>query len=191
MEELYRLVEDLQSGDDTRAHAAIRKISAYGPRVLPLLERLLTSPVGDIRWWATWAVSEVRDPKAPELLRTMLKDPDDAVRECAALALRQQPSKQAVPDLIDCLKSEDQTLAHLAAAALVAAGPEAVKPLIEVLNDGPIQARLQAVRALAQIGDVQSIPALFEALNKDSALLEYWASEGLDRMGVGQTFFKT
>lgn len=191
MEELNRLVEDLQSGDDSRAHAAIRKISAYGPRVLPMLEQMLASPVSDIRWWATWAVSEVHDPKTAGLLQRMLKDPVVTVRECAALALRQQPSKEAVPDLIDCLKSDDQTLAHLAAAALVASGADAVNPLIEVLKNGPQQAKLHAVRALAQIGDVHSIPALFEALNKDSALLEYWASEGLDRMGVGESFFKT
>jgi hypothetical protein len=43
---------------------------------------------------------------------------------------------------------------------------------------------------LAQIGDPRSIPALFTALDEDSALMEYWASEGLEKMGVGIVFFE-
>jgi hypothetical protein len=34
------------------------------------------------------------------------------------------------------------------------------------------------------IGDTRAVPGLFEAL-EGSALQEYWAEEGLERMGVG------
>lgn len=191
MEDLERLVQDLKSGEDTRAEAAIKKIAAYGPRAVPHLKKMLTSPESDTRWWATWAISEVRDPKTTPILRKMLKDPDVAVRQCAALALRQQPSKEAVPDLIEALKSDDKTLAHLAAAALVAVGSEATQPLLTLLENGPQNARLQGIRALALIGDTRSIPALFNVLQQDSTLMEYWASEGLDRMGAGMSLFQT
>jgi HEAT repeat protein len=50
-------------------------------------------------------------------------------------------------------------------------------------------ARIQAARALALIGDTRAIPELFNALDGDSALLEYWAGEGLEKMGVGMVFF--
>jgi HEAT repeat protein len=50
--------------------------------------------------------------------------------------------------------------------------------------------RLEAVRALAKIGDDCAIPALCEALDDNSALIEYWASEGLEKMGVGMVFYK-
>jgi NADPH-dependent ferric siderophore reductase len=46
------------------------------------------------------------------------------------------------------------------------------------------------MRVLALVGDKSSIPALFEALDSDSMLIEYWANEGLERMGVGMVFFK-
>jgi len=49
---------------------------------------------------------------------------------------------------------------------------------------------VEAVRALAKIGDQRAIPALFEALDDNSALIEYWASEGLEKMGVGMVFYK-
>ena len=43
---------------------------------------------------------------------------------------------------------------------------------------------------LAKIGDERAIPVLFEALDDSSALIEYWASEGLEKMGVGMVFYK-
>jgi HEAT repeat protein len=49
---------------------------------------------------------------------------------------------------------------------------------------------MEAMRALALIGDQRSIPLLFEALDSDSMLMEYWANEGLERMGVGMIFYK-
>ena len=39
------------------------------------------------------------------------------------------------------------------------------------------------------IGDTRAIPELYKMLDSDSALLEYWASDGLERMGVGMVFF--
>jgi HEAT repeat protein len=81
-------------------------------------------------------------------------------------------------------------LTRLAVDALVSIGAEAVQPLIDILNHGKQRARLGAIQALARIGDTRSIPALFEALTADSAFMQYWANEGLEKMGVGMSFFK-
>ena len=94
------------------------------------------------------------------------------------------------PDLIALLNDEDRLLARLAADALIAIGGQAVGGLVEAMRTGAPSARLEAVRALARIGDPRAIPALFETLGGDSALLEHWASRGLERMGVGMLFFK-
>ena len=48
--------------------------------------------------------------------------------------------------------------------------------------------RIEAARALAFIGDSRAIPYLFQLLNEDSMILDYWANEGLDRMGVGMIY---
>jgi HEAT repeat protein len=124
-------------------------------------------------------------------------DPDAGVRQCAALGLRQQPDAQAVPSLVEALHDRDPLVARLAGEALAAAGEQAVPRLIEVLqhdsqalaNAGP-HARREAARALAAIGDPRAVPALYEVLDDDSALLVYWAEQGLERMGVGMAFFK-
>jgi HEAT repeat protein len=117
-------------------------------------------------------------------------DEEVTVRQCAALGLQRQPHEQAIPALIAALSSGDYLLSNLAGDALIAVGTPAVPALLEVMQDGVQASRLIAARALAMIGDHRSIPALFEALSEDSVMIEYWANEGLERMGVGMTFFK-
>jgi HEAT repeat protein len=91
-----------------------------------------------------------------------------------------------VKALSDC----DRLVAGLAADALAEIGEAAVPALIDVVQDGSHPARLEAVRALAAIGDPRAIPVLFAALDSDSALMEYWANQGLEHLGVGMVFFE-
>jgi HEAT repeat protein len=88
------------------------------------------------------------------------------------------------------LADKDALTRRLAGDALVAIGSEAVPQLMQTMQRRDHLVRLEAVRALAKIGDQRSIQALFEALEDSSALIEYWASEGLEKMGVGMVFFK-
>lgn len=184
------LLNQLTSGDDQRAEAAALALAELGPQVLPALQDLLHSPDPDARWWANRILAELDSPQAASLLIESLQDTDIAVRQCAALALSYRPQEAAVAQLIVALDNTDHLLARLAADALVAAGAMAVPALLEVMQTGKQAARLEAVRALALISDTRAIPTLFTALDEDSALIEYWADEGLQRMGVGMTFFK-
>jgi HEAT repeat protein len=111
------------------------------------------------------------------------------VGQCAALALRYQADPDAIPTLIQALSLPDRLMARLAADALIATGEESVPALIEVMQNNSQPARLEAARALGEIGDPRAIPALFNALGDDSAILEHWAGEGLEKMGVGMVFF--
>jgi HEAT repeat protein len=180
----------LLCGDDDKAEAAAQQLASRGASALPALEQLLGSTDADARWWALRTLAEIDDSRVPLLLQSSLHDPNPAVRQCAALALRQHPYPQAIPDLVECLGVSDRLLAHLAADALIAAGPEAVPALLEVMQNGSQAARLKAVRALALIEDQRAIPVLFRALDDQSALVSHWADEGLQRMGVGMSFFK-
>jgi HEAT repeat protein len=210
---LHRYISDLTSGDDQRAEAAAQALAQKDPsQVIPALLNILSmkgathqdqvhrawsasdapsvDPSVDHRWWALRALAEISHPKISSILAQSLSDPDPAVRQCAALGLRTHPDPQAIPPLIAALNDPDSLNASLAADALEAIGAEAVPALLEVLQSGPQAARLKAVRALATIGDTRSIPALYAALDEDSAWMEYWAAEGLERMGVGMVFFK-
>ena len=115
---------------------------------------------------------------------------DKGVKWCAGLALRNHPSEKAAPVLVNMLSDEDALTRRLVGDALVAIGSPVVPQLLLTLQSGTHLARLEAVRALAKIGDEQAIPALFDALDDSSALIEHWANEGLEKMGVGMVFYK-
>lgn len=123
----------------------------------------------------------------PELI-TALGEPDPGVRACALYALGSRP--ESIPALAGCLADSSQFIARTAADALQRIGQPAVPALIEALKDQNAQVRGLAARALAHIKDTASIPALFSALEDESAFVQYWADEGLERMGVGQVYFK-
>lgn len=195
---LHELLLELISGDDQRAEAAASSLGVYGEDALSGLRPLLDSSQADFRWWAVRALAEIPGGGAIPLLIQALSDEDPQVCQCAALGLSKQPSlldgrlaERVVPALIKSMSSKDALLARLAANALASIGAAAVPALLDLLvQPSPQPVRLEAARALALIGDTRAIPALFEALDEDSALMEYWANEGLERMGVGMVFFQ-
>jgi HEAT repeat protein len=184
-------VAELSSGDDERAERASIELSEHGPTAIEALKPLLQSDVANDRWWATRALATFSDPAAGELLLNMLDDADLGVCHCAALSLSQHPRPSAIPKLIATLASEEMLLARLAGDALVANGAKAVQPLIAGLDSLPPNGRIEAARALALIADNRAIPALFTFLDSDSIALQHWANEGLDKMGLGMSFFKS
>jgi HEAT repeat protein len=179
--------------DDELAEATAEKLTTLpeerASQALQELSCLIASPEASNRWWGVRGISSLTVDQAAASLVRSLDDENPSVRQCAALGLRTHPNVQAIPVLINALSDEDRLAARLASDALVSIGEPAVPPLLEVVNNGDRFARLEAVRALASIGDQRSIPALFTALDDDSALVEYWANEGLERMGVGMKLF--
>lgn len=191
MSTLAALLADLKSGNAARAEPAAAALPAHGEAGLAALTALLKDSDPETRWWAVRSLAGFLHPEAGELLSAALADSDGGVQQCAALALSQRPDAGAVPALVSMLASQDSLLARLAGDALVAHSAAAVEPLAAALQDRQAQsARVEAARALALIGDTRAIPALFALLDSDSALLEHWASEGLQKMGVGMAFFK-
>jgi HEAT repeat protein len=184
------VLDELSCGEDERAEAALAQLAAWGPEVVEILQERLFNPDPDVRWWAVRGLAEVPDERVPGLLAKALADPDSGVRWCAGLALRQHPSEIAAATLASLLSDQVALTRRLAGDALVAIGSPVVPLLLEALQTGQGLARLEAVRALAKIGDESSIQALFDALDDSSALVAYWANEGLEKMGVGMVFYQ-
>jgi HEAT repeat protein len=81
-------------------------------------------------------------------------------------------------------------VASLAVHALVKIGSASVPALIEVVKNAPQSARIQALRALAEIRDHRAIPIMMKVMEEDSALLQHWAKEGLDRLGLDMVYIR-
>jgi HEAT repeat protein len=161
-----------------------------GEPALAALREALDSAQADRRWWALRALAEIDFPQVPEWLAGHLPDPEPAVRHCAVLGLIRHPYPPAIPELCALLGDKDRQLAGLARQALTACGGEAVPALLRAAQNADAGARLQAYRALAEISDPLAIPIFFKALQEgDSALIEHWSEYGLEKLGLGMTFF--
>lgn len=190
MSDLESLLNELACGRDERAEQAASALAALGEQALPGLLALAQDLDDDTRWWALRSLAEIESPGAAQQLAAALDDPNPEIRQCAAAGLARQPNPLATTRLLILLRDPDRLLARLAGDALIASGDNAVPGLIEVLASDQPAARIEAARALALIGDSRAIGPLFEAWQDGSTLVQHWAEQGLDRMGVGMQFFK-
>lgn len=204
--DLPTFLGELTSGDDERAERAVAQLAASplssDDALCDALQGLLSSPSAaapggeDLRWWALRALAELSHPQVSSTLSLYLTDPQPDVRQCAALGLRKRADPQTIPALITALSDlnpgfkEHSLTATLAADTLIVIGSSAVPALLDVMQHGEAQARREAARALALIGDPRAAPALCQALDDDSATVAYWANEGLERMGIGTILLK-
>ncbi|GAB4528144.1 MAG: hypothetical protein Fur0018_14080 [Anaerolineales bacterium] len=195
---LRSLVDAVLQRDEAAAEryaADLLQASAAAPELfIPLLD----APSPDLRWWGARLLGETYQTSAFDALLRALRDSSTDVQQCAALGLRhhalcgldETQGARAVAALLPLLDAEDHLLRSLAGHALSALGAPAVPALLETLRHGTPAARLTAMRALAEIGDPRAIPAMFQAISEEeTALIQHWAEQGLEKMGVGMTFF--
>jgi HEAT repeat protein len=186
---LQNLLDDLVGGDETRAENAVTALVELGEDAIPALMNLTRSPDADSRWWALRTLAQ--SPLSQiEWLVPFLDDPAPEVRQCAALGLAAKPDETATQPLIRALSDDDGMVGSLAVNALVKIGGAAVPSLIEVVSSSKQSARIHALRALAEIGDHRAIPVMMKVMQEDSALLQYWAQEGLERLGLNMVYLK-
>lgn len=183
------LFDSLVSGDDERAESAIPAIVEMGAAAIPPLLELTLLPEPDSRWWAARALAALPCAKAEHFL-PLLNDSAPEVRAAAALALSVHPDESAVPALVRALADEDSMTASLAANALVKIGKAAVDALLQSAQAANPSARILSLRALSEIGDHRAIPLFMKSLNEDSALLQYWAEVGLEKLGLDMVLIK-
>jgi hypothetical protein len=85
--------------------------------------------------------------------------------------------------LTGALHSKDGEERRQARLSLVSLGSEAVDPLIELLQDPDHEVRWEAAKALGEIADPRSAPALVETLGDAGFDIRWLAAEGLIALG--------
>jgi len=191
------LLAELTSGDDTRAENSIPAIIALGLAAIPSLLDLIHAEDADTRWWAVRALAASSHTRTEDLL-PLLSDSAPAVRAATTLALCEHPDEIAIPDLITALADEDALTASLAGNALVKIGSPSVPGLIQVMNarvepgrnEVSTNIQILALRALCEIRDHRAIPVMMKLLSEESAVLQYWAQQGLERLGLDMVYIK-
>lgn len=189
MDSIAELIQQLFNGNDEQADHAARQLSAHPLEAWQALRSWLSSPDEETRWWCVRALAELPSQLTITQLLQALGDDEPSVRQCAALALQNACAEEAIPALVNSLGDPDSLVARLAGNALVATGKVATQSLIDALQTGNTSTRAGAARALALSADPEAICALYFALQDDSALVRYWADEGLDRLDSGMVYF--
>jgi HEAT repeat protein len=189
--QLQNLLDDLKSADEERAERAVTELIELGEDAIPSLLDLTKSSDVDARWWALRTLAESPLCRTEWLVPFLMNDPAPEIRQCAALGLAERPDESAIKPLVRTLSDEDGMLNSLAANALVRIGGAAVPALIETVTSGAQSARIHALRALAEIKDHRAIPIMMKVMQEDSALLQHWAKEGLDRLGLDMVYIKS
>ena len=200
---LPELLNDLTGGNETRAEAAVSPLIGLGEEAIPALLDLTRSPDADHRWWGLRVLAQSPHSQAG-WLAPFLNDPAREVRQCAALGLALKPDESALQPLVRALSDEDSMVGSLAVNALVKIGVQAVPALVEVVKRRPVteddqresagavsqSARIHALRALAELRDHRAIPIMMKVMEEDSVLLQHWAKEGLERLGLDMVYIK-
>ena len=186
---MHELLAELTSGDDTRAEKSIPAIVDLGMAAIPALLELTRAEEVDSRWWAVRALAASPHTRTENLI-PLLSDSASEVRAAAALALCNHPDESAIPALINTLSDEDSLTAGLAGNALVKIGSPSVPSLLTVMSEAPTGIRIIVLRALSEIRDHRAIPVMMKSLSEESAVLQYWAQEGLQRLGLDMVYGK-
>lgn len=123
------------------------------------------------------------DKAKQEDLLAFLSNSDWKVRLKAIQKL--EINADTFPALVKALDDEKAAIRRWAAALLGASEtPEAVEPLSQVvLNDSSVVVRRTAGDALSDLGNVQAIPTMCQALEDSSKLVRWRAARFLNEMG--------
>ena len=183
-------INDLLSGDEIRAENAVLALIEFGDQALPALMDLTYSSNTDSRWWAIRTLAQSPLLQTAWLVPFLLEDPAPEVRQCAALGLGIKADESAINPLVRALSDADPMVGNLAVNSLIKIGKAAVPILIECARTGSQSARIHALRALAEMRDHRAIPIMMQVMEEDSALLQHWAKEGLERLGLDMVYIK-
>jgi hypothetical protein len=183
-------LDELTSGDEERAERAVLDLLEVGEDAISSLLDLTKSSDVDTRWWALRTLAGSPLCRTEWLVLFLTDDPAPEIRQCAALGLAGKPDESAVRPLVQALSDEDGMVSNLASNALVKIGRAAVPALIEAVTRGVQSTRIHALRSLAEIKDHRAIPIMMKVIEEDSALLQHWAKEGLDRLGLDMVYIK-
>ena len=106
-------LNDLSSGDETRAESAVSALIESGEEAIPALLELTQSKDADTRWWALRVLAG-SPLSQTEWLLPFLNDTAVEVRQCAALGLSIKPDESAIQPLVRALSDEDSLVGNLA-----------------------------------------------------------------------------
>lgn len=182
------LIEALQDPSRWSALRIADILAGMGPEAADeLVDQFATLPIR-VRVAAVDCLGRAKSRKAPDLLVSLLSDPDRDIRARAAHALGLIGDPNFTPELVKTLKDQEWPARAMAAKALGRLGrPEAVGYLKNVLKDQEWWVRINAAEGLRALGDL-GLASLMDAIDSDDRYARHAAVATLEGAGVLDQF---
>ncbi len=119
-------------------HRAIEELGSRGEQAVPILAAMHKEPSIEARRNALWALVRIDGPEARAAVRAGFFDLDETVKQVAAHGVSLHRDRDALPQLVELLKSVSLQNQRVAAEALGRIGDKfAVAPLLEAAGKLP------------------------------------------------------
>jgi HEAT repeat protein len=153
--EVHPLIGVLE--DEEIGWLAAKALVNIGPAALqPLLEALF-SENRTVRLYATYALGEIRDPKAARAMVKMLQDPEPLVIDTAAVALATIGDRTVIPAVTQLLSSPRPRVRQRALDVLGELGDESLGDTVSSLLQDPDREVIKS--ALTALGNIRAAGA--------------------------------
>jgi len=177
------LMEYLQDESEYIRRAAVEVLNEVGDT--RAIKDLLMA-LRDQDWWvrvrAADALGSIGGPRVVDAVLALIKDEDPFLRRTAVEILNTSKDDRAFDCLVEALKDEDWWVRERAADALSSMGNDkALQPLRELLDKDPQTAQV-AIRALANLGNPDSIKDLIKALSHQHTAVQTEALHALSQL---------
>jgi HEAT repeat protein len=190
---IQALIKSLKNGDRDTREKAIRVVAEMGETAVEPIVTALRSESRDFRREVAEALIDIGAPAVVPLIDA-LDDEKMNVRRAAIYALGKndpdwsssKAAKDAIPELVNDLKSEDKYLREDAIEMLRKIGEPAVEPLIDALDNEEWHVRQSVAAALGRIRSSRAVEPLINALNDEHWDVRRTAAFALGKMGDGK-----
>lgn len=152
------LVQSLKDRDWWVREIATDALSEMkGDNLAKMTMNLLDDPEENVRRSAVEFFNRVHFPEAYDKLVSLLKDPDWWVREKALIAVGKMKRPESIQPILELMNDNEVKWAVPQALGEIG-GKEVVPPLLELLGDHSRSVRIEALKALGQVNDPDTIP---------------------------------
>jgi len=187
----YTIIEQALDDKDPQIRAnAIEVVASTGQiKLMPKVQRLLTDDFVPVRFNAALAVGDTEYLLAKKAVRQLLKDSDKNVQIAAAYALGRVWVPKSFEVVYRALNSKDQTVRANATLLAGKIGDRRARDLIyrTLRNpDSNAKVRLQAVEAMARLGDERAYAKLWAMLISAYADDRAMGVAGMGALGTEQ-----